>query len=78
MFEPGFPAERMGRREDLADAPALYSDGKQADMILWGRDSQIVLLEIVNYYPGEFHPFPEVSALRTWEEWGLEILGDVA
>ncbi len=50
----------------VADARAVYPDGQQADLILWGRDGEIVLLDVVDYDPRAPHRFPEISNLRNF------------
>jgi hypothetical protein len=52
----------------IADASIVYSDGQKTDLILWGREGEIVLLEVVDYDPRLPHRFPQLSDLRTWEE----------
>ena len=49
----------------IADALAVYSDGQQAGLILWGRDGNIALLEVYDCHPKASHRFPEISNLRT-------------
>ncbi len=49
----------------IADALAVYADGQQAGLILWGRDGQIVLLEVYDCHPNSSHRFPEISNLRS-------------
>ena len=48
----------------IANALAVYPDGKQAGLILWGRGGEIVLLEIYDRHPEASHRFPEVSNLQ--------------
>ncbi len=68
-FQPlGAPAHM------IADALAVYPDGYQAGVILWGREGQISNLEIYEMHPEVARLFPEVSNLRTWEGRGLELL----
>jgi hypothetical protein len=50
----------------IADAWAVYSDGHRDDLILWGRDGEIVLLEVVNYHREASHGFPQISELRNF------------
>jgi hypothetical protein len=51
----------------LADAVAVYPDKQQAGLILWGRENEIVWLEVY-----EMHPVadrvPEIADLRRWED----------
>ncbi len=54
----------------IADTFAVYSDGQQAGLILWGREGEIVLLEVYDCHPGASRRFPEISNLRTFEERG--------
>jgi hypothetical protein len=58
----------------IADALAVYSDGQQAGLILWGRGDQIVSLEVYDCDPEASQRFPQLSELRTFEERGLELL----
>ena len=60
-----FQPKAWGGARILADAFAVYPDGQQAGLILWGRDGEIVLLEVHDYHPGASHRFPEISNLRT-------------
>lgn len=50
----------------IADALAIYSDGQQAGLILWGRDGEIALLEIYDCHPNASHRFPEICDLRSF------------
>jgi hypothetical protein len=52
----------------IADAFAVYSDGQTAGLILWGREDEIVLLEIYDCHPGASRRFPEISNLRSFKE----------
>jgi hypothetical protein len=51
----------------LADAVAVYPDRQQAGLILWGRDNQIMMLEVY-----EMHPVadrvPEIADSRRYED----------
>jgi hypothetical protein len=49
----------------IADAWAVYSDGQQAGLILWGRESQIALLEVYDCHPEASRRFPQISDLRS-------------
>jgi hypothetical protein len=61
-FQPGgFAGARI-----IADAWAVYPDGQQADLILWGRDGRIVALEVCEYHPNSYHCFPELADLRNY------------
>jgi hypothetical protein len=42
----------------VADALAVYADGQQAGLILWGREGEIVSLEVHDCQPGSSHRFP--------------------
>lgn len=64
-FEP-----EVGKVQMLADELAVYPDGQQAGLILWGRDGKIVWLEIYDMEPKSSHRVPEVSNLRTWDDLG--------
>jgi hypothetical protein len=56
-----------GPKTMLADAVAVYPDRQQAGLILWGRDGEIVMLEVY-----EMHPVadrvPEIADLRRYED----------
>jgi hypothetical protein len=58
----------------IADAFAVYPDSRQAGLILWGREGEIVLLEVYDCHPEASRRFPEISNLRTFEELGRELL----
>jgi hypothetical protein len=58
----------------IADALAVYADGQQAGLILWGREGEIASLEVYDCHPGASHRFPQISNLRTFEERGRELL----
>ena len=66
-FKP--PEQRRGETR-LADELAIYPDGQQAGLFLWGREGEIVMLEVYDLEPGSSHRFPDVSNLCTWEELG--------
>jgi hypothetical protein len=61
-FQPPSPGQKI-----IADAIAVYPDDRQAGLILWGRDGQIVMLEVYDCHPGASHRVPELAHLRTWE-----------
>ena len=67
-FSLDFQPHRQGWRgaRIIADGRAVYPDGQQADLILWGRDGEVVLLEVVDYDPRVPHRFPEISDLRNF------------
>jgi hypothetical protein len=66
-----FKAEKKeGRALILADAVAVYPDGEQAGLILWGSDGQITSLEVYDLNPEASNRFPKTSDLRSWEQWG--------
>ena len=58
----------------IADAFAVYSDGKQAGLILWGRQGGVVSLEVYERHPEAADRFPQVPDLRTFEGPGQELL----
>ncbi len=62
-----FHSEVGGPKTMLADALAVYPDRQQAGLILWGRDGEVVMLEVY-----EMHPVadrvPEIGDLRRWED----------
>jgi hypothetical protein len=66
FFQPNKGAVRM-----IADALAVYAEGPQSDLILWGRDGEIAWLEVVDYDPRIPHRVPEIANLRTWEQRGF-------
>jgi hypothetical protein len=51
----------------LADAVAVYPDKQKAGLILWGRDNQIVMLEVYEMHPVA-NRVPEIADLRRWED----------
>jgi hypothetical protein len=57
----------------IADALAVYSDGQQAGLILWGLNGEIASLEVYDCHPEASRRFPEVSNLRTFEVRGREL-----
>ena len=64
------PPEQQRGSTRLADELAVYPDGQQAGLILWGREGEVVSLEVHDCQPGSSHRFPDVSNLCTWEEFG--------
>jgi len=56
----------------IADALAVYADGQQAGLILWGRGGEIVSLEVYDCHPKASQRFPQILDLRTFEEHGRE------
>jgi len=64
------PKGQVGSGHMLADGVAVYPDGQKAGLILWGREGQIVWLEIYETVPGSSRRFPEISQLYTWEQLG--------
>jgi hypothetical protein len=59
--------------EIIADALAVYPDGQEAGLLLWGRDGQLVGLEVYDNTPGASGRMPQLSNLRTWEARGREL-----
>ena len=64
------PPEQQRGSTRLADELAVYPDGQQAGLLLWGREGEIVMLEVYDFQPGSSHRFPDASNLCTWEELG--------
>ena len=58
----------------IADALAVYPDGQQAGLILWGREGEIIWLEVYDMHPDASYRFPEIADLRTYEQLGRERL----
>jgi hypothetical protein len=62
-----FHSSASGPQTMLADAVAVYPDKQRAGLILWGRDNEIVMLEVY-----EMHPVadrvPEIADLRRYED----------
>ena len=56
----------------LADALAVYEDGQQAGLILWGKQGKITALEVYDLHPDASHRVPGIWNLRTFEEAGLD------
>jgi hypothetical protein len=65
-----FQPEGSGKAAIIADARAVYPDGQQAGLILWGRDGEVVQLEIYDCDPDASRRFPELTDLRTFEDLG--------
>jgi hypothetical protein len=61
---------KQGNLLRLADELAVYPDGQKAGLMLWGRDGEIVWLEVYDFAPQSSHRVPDVSNLCTWEELG--------
>ena len=59
-FQPG----GWGKAEIVAEAYASYPDGQKAGLILWGRNGELVLLEVYDCHVGASHRTPEISDLR--------------
>jgi hypothetical protein len=58
----------------LADELAVYPDGQQAGLILWGREGRIIWLEVYDCQPESSHRVPDVSNLITWDDLGRKDL----
>jgi len=54
----------------LADELAVYPDGQQAGLMLWGCEGEIVWLEVYDFQPESSHRVPDTSSLCTWDELG--------
>ena len=65
-----FEDEMVGAHP-IADAVAIYADGKEADVTLFGKDGRIVGLEFSGQASDRL---PTVADLRTWEQAGIEDL----
>ncbi len=65
-----FRPQRASGARIIADALAIYPDGQEAGLILWGHEDTIAFLEIYDCHPGASHRFPELADLRTWEQRG--------
>ena len=59
--------------EIITDALAVYPDGQEAELILWGRNGELVGLEIHDKTPGASERMPQLANLRTWEQRGREL-----
>jgi hypothetical protein len=64
------PLEQQKGKKILADESAIYPDGQQAGLILWGLEGEIVMLEVYDFQLGSSHRFPEVSNLCTGDNLG--------
>jgi hypothetical protein len=63
-----FPTKASGRYTMIGDAMAVYSDGQQANLILWGRDGEVAWMEVDDAHPDSSHRVPEIADLCTWED----------
>jgi hypothetical protein len=59
--------------EIIMDALAVYPDGQEAGLILWGRNGELVSLEVHDNTPGASERMPKLANLRTWEQRGREL-----
>ena len=64
------PEGQRGKVQMLADELAMYPDGQQAGLILWGCEDKIVWLEMYDFEPESSHRVPDVSKLYTWDDLG--------
>ena len=64
------PVEQRKGEKILADELAIYPDGQQAGLMLWGLEGEIGMLEVYDFQPESSHRFPDVSNLCTWDELG--------
>lgn len=62
-----FDSKTTGSQVMLADAVAVYPDQKQAGLILWGRDNEIVKLEVYEMDPVADR-VPDIADLRRYED----------
>jgi hypothetical protein len=68
------PHEQRGKLLMLVDELAVYPDGQQAGLILWGHEGEIVWLEVYDFHPQSSHRVPDASNLCTWDELGRTAL----
>jgi hypothetical protein len=59
------PDTHPGHPVMIADAMAVYPDGHQADLILWGQEGEITWLEVNDHAADDSHRVPEVANLRS-------------
>jgi hypothetical protein len=64
------PQGLLAKLKMLADELAVYPDGQQAGLILWGCEGEIVWLEVYDCQPESSHRVPDISNLCTWDELG--------
>ena len=50
----------------IANARAVYPDGKEAGLILWACEGEVSSLEVHDYDPGASRRVPQVSDLRNF------------
>ena len=63
-----FESDPSVRLEMIADAMAVYPDGEQSNLILWGRAGRIAWLEVCDVGPSSAHRMPTTANLRRWED----------
>jgi hypothetical protein len=68
LFFTPFP---IGKHTMLADAVAFYPDHQKCGLILWGREKEIVWLEVYEMHPVA-HRVPRIADLRRWEDFNSD------
>jgi hypothetical protein len=63
-----FVPNAWGGARIIADGIALYEDGQQAGLILWGKEGKIALLEVYDMHEDSSHRLPEVAHLNAWDQ----------
>jgi hypothetical protein len=61
LFQPGFSGPIKCGAGIIIDAVAVYSDGQEAGLILWGRKGELVSLEVYDHHPNAS------SGFRRWQ-----------
>ncbi len=69
------PLERLVRKKRLADELAIYPDGQQTGLILWGLEGEIVMLEVYDAQPGPPTAFQRCLTCVLGKSWDAEIWG---
>jgi hypothetical protein len=67
------PLELLRGKKMLADELAIYPNGQQAGLILWGLEGEIVMLEVYDSQPGSPIAFQTSLTCVLGKIWDAEI-----